>query len=56
MTADGRGFLLGRLKWSKVRWLHNPVNMLRKHSYVLYLKIIWYVNYISKKHKTPSLK
>ena len=29
VTAGGRGFLLGRLKWSKVRWLHNPVNTLK---------------------------
>ena len=30
MTAGGTGFLLRRLKWSKVTWLHNPVNTVKK--------------------------
>ena len=29
VTVNGPGFLLGRLKWSKIRWLHSPVNILK---------------------------
>ena len=54
MTADGRGFLLGRVKWSKVRWLLNPVNMLKKQLCALHKNYMVCELYLKKTR--PSLK